>query len=121
MRPAGGGMRAGGALSPGRSAGYRSPGRSSPSRSMCASSCHSPPREVFEVIHLKEEKVHLRECNVNLREQELAKRRELEDLARTRAAIAAEVKQLERSRVELQEQKNAEQVQLEKQHEIMKE
>jgi hypothetical protein len=75
---------------------------------------------VNSLLALKEEHLHIRESIVVVREQELEKRRELEELARAREAIAAEVLQLERARKEQQERGHAEQRQLERQSELMK-
>jgi hypothetical protein len=57
---------------------------------------------------------------VDLREQELEKRRMLEDLDRARAAIAGEVRELERSRQQLQEEL-LEKQELERQQSAIKE
>lgn len=85
----------------------------------------TPSPEAVEVLALKEEHIHLRESNVGLREKELEKRKELEELALAREAIAREVQQLQHSRSTLKIQHDAEQRELEldlkKQEEKMKE
>jgi hypothetical protein len=76
--------------------------------------------EATSLLALKEEHVQLRESNLGLRERELEKRVEVEELVRAREAIAAEVRQLELSRQQLQEQSDAERQELERQQQVMK-
>lgn len=75
----------------------------------------------MEVLALKEESMHLRESNVGLRERAVEERREVEELAKMREAMADEVKRLASERLEIQEQKCAEVKELERQTEGMKE
>lgn len=97
------------------------PSPQAPKSWLCASSAKTTTPEALEVLALKEEQVHLRERNVDLAEKEVERRRELEELAVTREAIAREVQQLQRSRSELKEQHDTTQKELEKQEEKMKE
>jgi len=75
----------------------------------------------MELLSLREAQVHLRESNVGLREEEMQRRRELEELSRNRDAIADQVMQLERARVEMQDQHGSEQRELERKQDMMKE
>lgn len=76
--------------------------------------------EVVGSLALREEHVQLRELNVQLSEKEIQKRRELQDLDRVRETLAQEVQDLERSRNLLQEKHAAEQLELERRQDTMK-
>mmetsp|Transcript_113429 Transcript_113429/g.177308 ORF Transcript_113429/g.177308 Transcript_113429/m.177308 type:complete len:467 (-) Transcript_113429:74-1474(-) len=108
--------------SPSRGTGATSPSRA-PRNKTHSGLGHSPIRQskTEVLLSLKEEHVLLRESNVDLREQELERRRELEELARARESIAGEVRELEQSRRQLQEQHDLEQQELERQQTVIKE
>jgi len=71
-----------------------------------------------EVLALKEETLQLREGILGYAEQKLETRKELEELARAREAMAEQVRQLQLSKVELQEQRDAEQREFERESEL---
>lgn len=80
----------------------------------------SSPQDASAALALREEHVQLRELNVQLSEKELQKRSELQDLDRVRETLAREVQELERSRKLLHDQHAAEQLELERRQDHMK-